>query len=619
MCQHDLTRRVKRFMHNLMETNPAAQRAIGDHGIIGNLKTAALVALDGTIDFMCWPSLDSPTVFAALLDPEKGGEFSLSPKLGNARKIQMYLPATNVLVTRWLSVEGSAEVTDLMPYPNAKGEIERSLIRCVVATRGRINFTLRCRPRFDYARIVPESKSAEDGVIFTAAGTGMHLSGCVPVLAGDGEATAEFTLNQGDKVYFVLRDPSAHVYRRQETEACVLATIDAWQMWAKRSTYSGHWREQVTRSALALKLLVSHEHGSIAAAATFELPEASGAGRNWDYRATWIRDASFTVYAFIRLGYYKEVERFREWTAALVSANPSETLNVMYSLDGSRAADETELDHLCGYGGARPVRIGNAAHNQTQLDIYGELIDSIYLANKYGRAISNDGWLHLCAAIEYVIGNWETADAGIWEIRAEPRHFLHSRMMCWVALDRAVRLAQKRSLAAPIGRWLCERDRISNDIWKQFRHPQKGHFVQSRGGTELDASLLMMPLVRFVSATDPVWLSTLDAIRDELTDAGLVTRYRNKDGLGGGEGSFTTCTFWYVECLARAGRLDEAQHTMEKALGFANHLGLFSEELSIVGEPLGNFPQALTHLAMISAAHFLDRRLSNSWGGEWQP
>jgi GH15 family glucan-1,4-alpha-glucosidase len=291
----------------------------------------------------------------------------------------------------------------------------------------------------------------------------------------------------------------------------------------------------------------------------------------------------------------------------------------MYALDGKQAAEEAQLDHLSGYGWARPVRIGNAARDQTQLDIYGELLDSVYLANKYGAGVSHDRWMRLTAVIEYVIAHWDAADAGIWEMRTEPRHFLHSRMMCWVALDRAVRLAQKRSLPAPIERWREARDRINADIWANFRHPQCGYFVQTRCGTELDASLLMMPLVRFVSATDPVWLKTLDAIRDNLTDGGLVSRYRNLDGLEGGEGSFTACTFWYVECLARAGRLEEAQGSMERALGFANHLGLFSEELSITGEPLGNFPQALTHLAMISAAHFLNRRLSSAWAGEWQP
>jgi GH15 family glucan-1,4-alpha-glucosidase len=291
----------------------------------------------------------------------------------------------------------------------------------------------------------------------------------------------------------------------------------------------------------------------------------------------------------------------------------------MYALDGSDMAAERMLDHLAGYGGAKPVRIGNEAAGQTQLDIYGEMLDSAYLANKYGDATSREGWQHLCTLAEHVIEHWQEADAGIWEIRGEPRHLLHSRVMCWVALDRLVRLAHKRSLPAPIMRWTEERNRIQEDIWQNFRHPEHGHFVQTRSGMELDAALLMMPLVRFVSATDPVWLKTLDAIRDELSDDGLMFRYRNDDGLGGGEGAFTTCTFWYIECLARAGRLDEAQLVMEKALRYANHLGLFAEELSVLGEPLGNFPQALTHLAFISAAYYLDRLLSNPTGGMWQP
>jgi GH15 family glucan-1,4-alpha-glucosidase len=601
--------------------DPPADRRIGEHGIIGNLNTAALVAVDGTIDFLCWPHLDSATLFAALLDSEKGGEFTLSPRLQGARKIQAYIPETNVLTTRWVAAAGSAEVTDLMPHPDGKGRIQQRLIRRVTATRGRIDFDMRCRPRFDYARVVPEVAATIGGVVFASPGLlSLSLGGCVPIVAGVGEAHAAFALDAGSSVYFVLREADGTQYDRLETEQCLAETISAWRAWAKRSTYKGRWREQVTRSALALKLLVSEQHGSIAAAATFGLPEASGAERNWDYRATWLRDASFTVYAFLRLGYVREAERFRAWGAARVKATaPDAGLRIMYSLDGAEAAEEVELDHLAGYGGARPVRIGNAARSQTQLDVYGELLDSIYLANKYGRAISHEGWQRVHDLVEYVIAHWEAADSGIWEIRDEPRHFLHSRLMCWVALDRGIRLAQKRSLSAPIGRWQAQRDRISADIWSNFRHPDKGHFVQSKGGTTLDASLLMMPLVRFVSATDPVWLDTLNAIRDELTDDGLVTRYRNQDGLKGGEGSFTTCTFWYVECLARAGRLDEAHLLMDRALKLANHLGLYSEELSMVGEPLGNFPQALTHLAMISAAYFLDRRVSAESGGEWQP
>jgi GH15 family glucan-1,4-alpha-glucosidase len=601
--------------------DPPAARSIGEHGIIGNLNTAALVAMDGTIDFLCWPHLDSPTIFAALLDTDKGGEFTLSPQLRGARRIQAYVPETNVLTTRWVAAAGSAEITDLMPHPNSKGEIQQRLIRRVTATRGRVDFIMRCRPRFDYARVVPAVEVANGGVNFTSPGMqSLSLGGCVPIVAGIGEAQATFSLDAGNSVYFVLHDTDGPLYDRPDTEQCMSDTINTWRTWARRSTYSGRWSEQVTRSALALKLLVSEQHGSIAAAATFGLPEASGAGRNWDYRATWLRDASFTVYAFLRLGYVREAERFRAWVAARVkAADPKDGLNIMYSLDGAEAAQESELGHLAGYGGARPVRIGNAARSQTQLDVYGELLDSIYLANKYGRAISHEGWQRVRDLVEYVIAHWQAADSGIWEIRDEPRHFLHSRLMCWVALDRGIRLAQKRSLPAPIERWRSQRERISDDIWSNFRHPDKGHFVQARGGTALDAALLMMPLVRFVSATDPVWLDTLDAIRDNLTDDGLVTRYRNEDGLEGGEGSFTTCTFWYVECLARAGRLDEAQLIMERALGLANHLGLYSEELSIVGEPLGNFPQALTHLAMISAAYFLDRRLSTESDGEWQP
>jgi GH15 family glucan-1,4-alpha-glucosidase len=601
--------------------NPVANRTIGDHGIIGNLDTAALVALDGTIDYLCWPHLDSPTVFAALLDPETGGEFALEPRLDAVRRTQIYLPDTNVLLTRWPAMEGSAEVTDLMPHPEVTGSLQHCLIRRVRATRGRVVFRLRCRPRFAYARRVPDVAAVGKGAVFSGGDAPpLLLCSDVPLQIGEGEATAEFALEAGEEAYFVLRPAEAGEPGRDEVMQSIDRSVEAWRRWVRRSTYKGRWREHVTRSALALKLLTSHAHGSIAAAATFGLPEASGAGRNWDYRASWVRDASFTVYAFMRLGYVEEAEAFHRWIGQRISAaDRAGSLRVMYALDGSEAADETELPHLAGYGGARPVRIGNAAHAQTQLDIYGELMDSVYLSNKYGSAISHAGWKHVCAMVEQVREHWRGADAGIWEIRDEPRQFLHSRLMCWVAIDRALRLARKRSLPAPLVHWTRERDAISADIWEHFRHPQRGHFVQSRGGTELDASLLMMPLVRFVSATDPVWLATLDAIGEQLTDDGLVFRYRHADGLQGGEGAFTTCIFWYVECLARAGRLDEAQLLMEKALSYANHLGLFAEELSLVGEPLGNFPQGLTHLGLISAAYFLDRRLSQTGDSVWQP
>lgn len=599
--------------------NPRPLRAIGDHGIIGDLETTALVARDGTIDFLCWPRLDSPTIFAGLLDPDRGGAFEIVPDLADPRTVQLYIPDTNVLVTRWLAPEGSAEVIDAMPLAGG-GEVARCIIRQVRVTRGQVSFRMRCNPRFDYAREVPACEAAGRGVEFRGRDLVIRLDASVPLDPGDGEATARFTLQQNEQAWFVLGESDAQPCSGEQVGSTIEQTVAAWRVWTKKSTYQGRWREQVTRSALTLKLLTSDGLGSISAAATFGLPEAPGGVRNWDYRATWIRDASFTVYAYMRLGYNDEVEAFRQWVSRRINATgQGEPLQIMYALDGAEMAEEVELPHLAGYGNARPVRIGNAARHQRQLDIYGELLDAAYLSNKYGSAISHEGWTNVRRIVEHVVANWREADAGIWEMRAEPREFLHSRLMCWVALDRAVRLARKRSLPAPLVEWERERDCIAEDIWANFRHPEHGHFVQARGGRDVDAALLMLPLMRFLSATDPVWLATLDTIRDQLSDDGMIMRYRAPDGLPGDEGAFSTCTFWYVECLARAGRLDEAQLEMEKGLRHANHLGLFSEELTPIGDQMGNFPQALTHLAFISAAYFLDRQLTRPKGQLWQP
>lgn len=598
------------------------RRSIGEHGIVGDMETAALVAGDGTIDYLCWPSLDSPTVFADLLD-DKGGVFAVVPALADPRIMQLYIPDTNILLTRWMAEQGSAEMVDLMPHPDARTHPDRDarcLIRRITVTRGTIDFTVTCAPRFDYARDVPAASRCDDGIRFAGRDLVMRLFASVPVACDGGDATATFTLAAGESAWFVLGGDT--LARPDDTAivAGIAATTAAWRHWLSKADYSGRWREQVLRSALALKLLTSARHGSIAAAATFALPEATGEGRNWDYRATWIRDASFTVYAFMRLGFIDEAEHFREWAGRRVmAADPDHPVRIMYALDGSEARDEQELDHLAGYAGSRPVRIGNAAHAQSQLDIFGELLDSVYLSNKYGAAISHEGWEHIRGIVAYVIAHWDEADAGIWEMRGEPRHFLHSRVMCWVAIDRAMRLATQRSLPAPLVEWAACRDAIVADVWANFRHPEHGYFVQDRGGTQLDAALLMMPLVRFVSATDPVWLKTLDAIDAQLRDDGLVYRYCNADGLEGGEGAFTTCTFWYAECLARAGRLDEAQIILAKGMAYANPLGLFSEEVDLRGLPLGNFPQALTHLAFISAAYFIDRRLDPGYRPNWQP
>ncbi len=607
---------------------PAAPRLstpspIEAHGVVGDQGTAALVADDGTVDFLCWPGFDGPSVFAALLDPERGGAWSIAPALDGSRRRQMYLPDTNVLLTRFAAPGGVGEITDFMPFPEPDGTPR--LVRRVRAARGEVRFALRCAPRLDYARSRTRAEEAAgNAVVFGGdAGPALRLWGTVPLAAESGAdggaAVAEFTLRAGECAEFVLGD-AAEPPGQPDPEALFRACVAHWHGWAAHSSYKGRWREAVTRSALALKLLTSRRHGSVVAAVTFGLPEAPGGGRNWDYRATWIRDASFTVYALMRLGFADEANAFMRWVGARAKGCGSDgSMRIMYGVDGHEQLEEADLPHLRGYGGAAPVRTGNAAFGQVQLDIYGELLDAVYLANKYGDAIGSEGWRYVVRTVDYVCDHWKEPDQGIWEMRGPARHWLHSRVMCWVALDRAMRLAQKRSLPAPLVRWHATRDEIHGSVWDEFWDAERGHFVAARGGTHLDGAMLLLPLVRFVSATDPRWLATLDAIGRELVEDALVFRYRVDDGLDGQEGAFTACSFWYAECLARAGKLAEARLVFERMLGHANHLGLFSEEIGPSGEQLGNTPQALTHLALISAAFYLDRELSGARGGTWRP
>ncbi len=601
-------------------TPAAIPRPIEDHGVVGNLGTVALVALDGTVDFLCWPRFDSPSIFLALLDPARGGDFTIDPQLDGPRHVQRYLPDTNVLVTRWVSEAGSLEVTDLMPV---LAEHEPWLVRRVRVTRGRVAVRVRCRPRFDYARRSADATACDGGVRFDPGdgGPALRLWATVPVTPAGPDATAEFTLAAGEGADLVLGDAGRPAPDPAAVDGWVDRTVGYWREWSSQSNYKGRWREAVSRSALVMKLLTSREHGSILAAATFGLPEADGAGRNWDYRATWLRDASFTVYAFLRLGYKAEAVTFMAWVRARLKAvaDAGGHVQIMYGLDGRTDLPEQSLDHLAGYGGARPVRIGNAAHKQLQLDIYGELLDTGYLVNKYAQGIPHDGWDHVVRTVGYVCKNWDQPDAGIWEKRGEPQHFLHSRVMCWVAVDRAIRLAHKRSLPAPTVEWEATRSKIYADVYENFWCHKGGHFTATRGGSSLDASLLQLPLVRFCTATDPRWLSTLDAIGAKLVDDGLVYRYVEDDGLDGREGGFLACSFWYAECLARAGRLWDARQAFERSLTHANHLGLYSEEAGRSGQLLGNFPQVLTHLALISAAYYLDRELAGGPATEWRP
>jgi GH15 family glucan-1,4-alpha-glucosidase len=596
-------------------TAPVAHhRSIADHAVIGNLATVALVTLDGTIDFMCWPRFDSPTIFAALLDNQAGGVFELAPEMENARIVQTYLPDTNVLVTRWMGTDAVVEVTDLMPPMGEPGGDACRIVRRVAVLRGKVTMRLRCAPRPAYAREVPKVQADGKHARFQAADATFLLRAHFPIVAGKGEATAAFTMVEGESTDIVFEEDGS---AGPTADHMVVHAIAFWRRWARRSTYRGRWRGAVQRASLLLKLLVSHEHGSMVAAATFGLPEADGGERNWDYRATWIRDASFAVYGLMRLGYTDEAIAFNRWVADRVAESADGRPRVMYAVDGSDVPDEVSLDHLAGYGGARPVRIGNAAAGQLQMDIYGELMDSIYLTNKYGESISHDNWDAVVNLVDHVCEHWKVADAGIWEIRSHHQEHLHSRLMCWVTVDRAIRLASKRSLAAPFDRWIPARNALSKNIWEQFFNPDIGHFVRTPGSTDVDGAMLMMPLVRFISATDPAWLATLEAIEKQLADGLVVRRYTGDDGLPGDEGAFAACSFWYVECLARAGRREEAEINFEKLLAFGNHVGLFSEEFDARGCLVGNFPQAFTHLALISAAFYLNRQIDDPQGQPW--
>jgi len=598
----------------------ARQMPIEAHGIIGDMRSAALVADSGCVDFFCWPDFDSPSIFTALLDSPKAGVFQLAPDLPNARRQQLYLPDTNVLQTRWLDDQAVVECTDLMPI-NADVDDDPRLIRRIQVVSGSARIRMRCRVRHDYSRADTQARMNGADVVFHAPGQpSLRLSSSQTLTVDAHCGIAEFELREGEHAEFVLGALDDPLVAAGACEHCLQETLTYWRRWIKQSNYRGRWREMVHRSALALKLLTSRKHGGIIAAATYGLPEAAGGERNWDYRYTWIRDASFTVYAFMRLGFSEEAIGFMRWVRERVDGcteTPAK-LRILYSLRGEHQLPESSLDHLAGHGGARPVRIGNEAHEQTQLDIFGELLDAVYLANKYGEAISHDGWRHVVDIVDQVCASWQQKDVGIWEIRGEEQHFLHSRLMCWVALDRAIRLAQKRSLPAPFARWNEQRQAIHDDIWSNFWDPDAGHFVQRIGCRDVDGSMLLMPLMRFVAATDPRWLATLEAIEQQLVRDGMVYRYRTDDGLKGEEGSFVACSFWYVECLARAGRTEQAHLEFEQLLRYANPLGLYAEELDRRGHHLGNTPQALSHLALISAANFLDHKLSGE-RTTWQP
>jgi len=597
---------------------------IGDYGVVGNLHTVALVSKFGSIDFMCFTRFDSPSIFASMLDADKGGFFDIRPQLKDVDTKQLYLPDTTVLLTRFLSDEGVAELTDFMPVKTE--EKNCVLVRSVAVTRGNVPMRMRCLPRFDYARAEHTTEGNQYEITLTRADkpeTSFRLMSDVPMTIEDGDVYAEFTLAEKEKAHFILESSSEDV--KMDVEKAVVyytgdafaATVNFWKNWIAQSTYNGRWREMVNRSALTLKLLTSHQFGSMVAAPTFSLPSVIGGSRNWDYRFTWIRDAAFAMYAFIRLGFMDEATAFMGWIGHELDTidEHKSTLQLMYTIDGEEEMSEIELGHLSGYEDSKPVRIGNGAASQFQLDIFGELMDSIYLYDKFHGSVTYDFWQKMERQIEFVRENWQRPDHGIWEVRDEECEFLQSRLMCWVALDRAIRVADHRSFPSPLNAWRETRDEIFNSIYFDFWSEEKQAFVQQKGSKTLDASALLMPLVRFINPKEPRWVSTLEAIERELVSDSLVYRYRldsgASDGLDGEEGTFTMCSFWYIECLSRGGQIEKARLLFDKMLGYANHVGLFAEQLGHRGQQLSNFPQAFTHLGLISAAYDLNRRLDN--------
>lgn len=593
---------------------------IENYGIIGNLKTVALVSLNGSIDFMCAPKFDSPSVFATMLDSQRGGFCAIEPDLENLTTKQLYFPGTAILLTRFFSDDGIAELTDFMPIATGNKSSTSAIVRHIKTVRGSIKFKFSCIPRFGYSESDYEVIKDNDQLIFSCEKEKLNIkiAANVPLVVRKKNGYAEFILEEAETATIVLEflkpEEQGEELSFYENDA-YHETKEFWVKWINKTSYNGRYSELIRRSVITLKLLTSAEFGSVVAAPTFGLPEALGGDRNWDYRFTWIRDAAFTMYAFLSLGFYDEATAFIDWIFGLCQKID---LQLIYQIDGNPDIDEKELKHFEGYQQSKPVRIGNAAANQVQIDIYGELIDTIYIYNKSYKPITYQFWTLIEKQIGQVIKNWKKPDHGIWEIRSEEKEFLHTRLMCWVAMDRAIKIAEHRSFPYPEKEWHEIRSEIYNDIYNNFWNEKLNAWVQYKGAKHVDASVMLMPLTHFISPMEPRWLSTMKVIEKELLLDVLVYRYRNGfkkiDGLEGEEGTFNMCSFWYIESLAKSGELDKAVEYFEKMISYSNHLLLFSEELGKKGEHLGNFPQAFTHLALISAAVELNKQISRQTG-----
>jgi GH15 family glucan-1,4-alpha-glucosidase len=617
-------------------------KPIRDYGIIGDCHTAALVSRDGSIDWYCPTRFDAPAVFCRLLDATKGGYFMVAPA-GEFNAERHYVHNTNILQTVFTTSQGKLRITDFMPVHRRTAVrrgydvgTSRRILRLVEALSGEAKVEVCFRPTFDYARGETVART-EKGIGAFARENGRFLSLACPDFELDfqsndgGRLCSHFRLRRGDRHWLVLTyaDDPDRVLELPTVAQCeqqLLRTQDYWEKWASRCTYHGPYPKEVLRSALTLKLLTYEPTGAIIAAPTTSLPEEIGGVRNWDYRYAWVRDSALILYALMNVGYREEAADFFEWLQETHHNDPSPDLQVLYGIDGHRELPETTLDHLEGYEYSCPVRVGNAAAKQLQLDIYGEVLTAAYLyfTSRIGRReedksklstrerILKHDWPLLRGLVDRTVQRWQEPDDGIWEVRGGPQPFFYSRLMCWAALDRGIRLAKEHSLKASLNRWESAREAIRQALLTDGFNRDVGAFTQAFGSSALDASALLIPRTGFLPATDARVQSTIESIKSRLTNDGLVYRYRSEDGLSGSEGVFVTCTFWLIDALALSGRLDEAHDLFERVSGYANDLGLLSEELDPIGDKLlGNFPQGFTHMALINAAINLAKATKN--------
>ena len=577
---------------------------IEDYGLIGDLHTAALVGTDGSIDWLCLPRFDSAAVFAGLLGTEHHGCWELSPAGEVRSSSRRYRDGSLVLETEFETDDGAVRVIDSMPPREAAPRI----VRTVHGLRGSVDMTMRMRPRFDYGKTKPWMRMAGGAVIAVGGPDALELRSTEPLSEHEFAAHAEFTIREGDRAGFVLshhpswEDPPGAIDPFASTDA----TDAWWKEWSGRSTYAGGWADEVERSLITLKALIYAPSGGIVAAATTSLPEFLGGVRNWDYRFCWLRDASLTLDALMAAGYVEEATAWRDWVIRAVAGDP-EDIQIMYGLGGERRLDEYELPHLPGYEGSAPVRVGNAASGQLQLDVYGELMDAVYRARRLGMTGEHHGEALARKIFQWILQHWQEPDDGVWEVRGGRKNFVHSKVMIWVAVDRLTKMAAEVDMGDIAERLGKLRDLIHEEVCREGYDPKRNTFTQYYGSEQLDASLLLIPQVGFLPPSDPRVVGTVEAIQRELVKDGFVMRYlpdeKSADGLPPGEGAFLACSFWLVIDLAMIGRTDEARQLFERLLSLKNDLGIFSEEYDQEhGRLIGNVPQAFTHLTLIAAA-----------------